>query len=75
MPDISMCMGDDCPKKEGCYRYRAIPWFRQSYFSVPPYDGEECRYFWPLEGQRIRSLDDIEKNVSHYDVSEAPDAS
>ena len=48
MPDISMCHGDNCPKKETCYRFMAIPddlW--QSYFIHSPIkeDGE-CDHYW-----------------------------
>ena len=38
MPDITMCKGEDCPVKEYCYRYTAVPtpqW--QSYFVEPPF--------------------------------------
>ena len=46
MPDITMCPGGDCLKKEKCYRYTAEPSSWQSYFTEPPNDGEECEYFW-----------------------------
>lgn len=50
MPDISMCPGDDCPRKEDCYRYTATPSpYRQSYFAKPVYDKKDkakCTYFW-----------------------------
>ena len=37
MPDISMCLGDGCPKKLECYRHRAVPTPRsQSYYATPP---------------------------------------
>jgi hypothetical protein len=37
MPDITMCSGKDCEKKETCYRYTALPnpWY-QSYFALVP---------------------------------------
>ncbi len=39
MPDISMCRGGDCPKKETCYRYTATPDRRwQSYFTEVIFD-------------------------------------
>ena len=31
MPDIAMCTTTDCPQKEKCYRYTAIPSYWQSY--------------------------------------------
>lgn len=54
MPDISMCIGNDCTKKEKCYRFKAKPCeYAQSYFCDPPFeikDGVlECGYFWPIE--------------------------
>jgi len=48
MPDISMCPGEGCPKKESCYRYLAEPdQWRQAYFTTPPVkeDGT-CDYYW-----------------------------
>lgn len=46
MPDITMCSGGDCPLKETCYRYKAIPnELRQSFFSHPPYKGNECDHY------------------------------
>lgn len=50
MPDIAMCMGDHCPRKIECYRYRAIPHARrQSYFTKTPVQPDgSCRYFATL---------------------------
>jgi hypothetical protein len=37
MPDITMCVGTNCPMKLGCYRHTATPTpGRQSYFAVVP---------------------------------------
>ncbi len=49
MPDISMCVGGNCPKKDSCYRYTATPtpkW--QSYFCKPPYNKKTkaCANYW-----------------------------
>lgn len=36
MPDITMCKSKDCPERENCYRYKAIPtpyWQSYSDFS------------------------------------------
>lgn len=48
MPDISMCKGGDCPYKNTCYRFTAIPCKYQTYFSEVPYnfDEEFCQYYW-----------------------------
>lgn len=58
MPDISMCPGDDCPRKETCYRYTATPnQFRQSYFTKAVYDKKDttkmtCMYYWETEKRK-----------------------
>ena len=31
MPDITMCMSIDCPKRKDCYRFIATPDYIQSY--------------------------------------------
>lgn len=50
MPDISMCLGNGCPLKQTCYRYRAKPnEFRQTYFTTPPYKEKECDYHWQYQ--------------------------
>jgi hypothetical protein len=49
MPDISMCAGGNCPKKQDCYRYTAKPsQYMQTYFVHSPYDVKEqtCEMFW-----------------------------
>lgn len=48
MPDITMCTGGDCPKRETCWRFTAPPNGHQSYYSVPPCNIMlECAYYWP----------------------------
>lgn len=54
MPDIAMCLGFDCPSKDKCYRYTAIPNpYRQTYFVNSPIslsefeDKDKCEYFYP----------------------------
>jgi hypothetical protein len=51
MPDISMCTGKECPKKQMCYRHTAKASDYQSFFMNPPIkkDGT-CDYFWDNEG-------------------------
>lgn len=53
MPDITMCPGGDCPKRNRCYRYKAEPnEHRQSYFSGLPIEIKDngkygdCEYYW-----------------------------
>ena len=46
MPDISMCPGTDCPKKETCYRFMATPSDYQSYFIHSPIKDGKCDHYW-----------------------------
>lgn len=61
MPDISMCPGDGCPKKQMCYRHTAKASDLQSYFVTSPIkDDGECDHFmeiWdkPKELMRIKN--------------------
>lgn len=61
MPDISMCSNGDCPSRESCYRYRAVPnpdW--QSYSHFEP-DKDGCPWFCAIaSGDGIRSMEEIE---------------
>lgn len=56
MPDITCCTGGKCPKKEECYRFRAVPSERQSYFVEPPWERwHRCDFFWKVEaGDRLQ---------------------
>jgi hypothetical protein len=62
MPDIAMCEGTGCPRKESCHRFTATPSeYRQSYFETPPVkeDGR-CEMCWGDAAQDIYdSLSDI----------------
>lgn len=50
MPDITMCEGDGCPKREQCWRYTAEPsLYRQAYFIASPVKDGACEYFWKDE--------------------------
>lgn len=54
VPDVCMCKGQSCLRKESCYRFTATPnpyW--QSYFMVPPVDvnTQECSHFWDTTGE------------------------
>ena len=71
MPDITMCTGTKCPKKDNCYRFRATanP-YRQSYFCVPPFESredKECEYFWDIKDRiDIYSGQDSKWNLSRF---------
>lgn len=60
MPDITMCEGTNCPKKETCYRYKATPGkYRQSYFANPPIkDDGSCEHYWEVTSKsEVKRLD------------------
>jgi len=45
-PDITMCLGTDCPHKESCYRYTDLVSQYQSYFKEPPIKDGKCDMYW-----------------------------
>jgi hypothetical protein len=49
MPDITMCNGQGCELKSTCYRYKAEPSLRQSYFVESPIEDEQCDYYWEVQ--------------------------
>jgi len=53
MPDIAMCCGVRCAKRNRCYRFTATPDRYQSYFEKTPWvrkDGKKvCEYFWNVK--------------------------
>ena len=59
MADITMCNGNNCPIKNGCYRHRALSnEYGQSYFIKSPYSKKlkECQYYWPLRAGMVLKL-------------------
>tara|TARA_R110000868_G_scaffold314560_1_gene575488 strand:+ start:473 stop:694 length:222 start_codon:yes stop_codon:yes gene_type:complete len=62
MPDITMCKGDGCPLREGCYRCTAKP-DQFQYYMIEPYDKEAktCGYYYPLSGEN-EDIKDERKN-------------
>lgn len=56
MADITMCQTKDCPIKQSCYRFTAIPNREyQSYFTETPYDedDERCDHYIKTENESI----------------------
>jgi hypothetical protein len=54
MPDISMCMGKNCERKETCYRYKAYPsphW--QAYGDFDSGDVSKCGYYWKVTNEPV----------------------
>lgn len=55
MPDISMCNGHLCPKRDECYRCQAIPCYVQSYAEFESIClEEEFKHFIAINGKRVR---------------------
>jgi hypothetical protein len=52
-PDITMCKGEGCPFKEGCYRFTAKPSDYQSYFMSPPFTKDSCEMYWGENAESI----------------------
>lgn len=50
MPDMKMCQNKECPLKNICYRFLAIPDKRgQDYFDSSPSGGEDCEHYLKLQ--------------------------
>lgn len=48
MPDISMCNGYNCPRKNECFRHRATPHERQSWIGAPVKPDGTCDHFMEI---------------------------
>lgn len=60
MPDITMCLGGDCPLKKDCYRYRVNPCYCQS-IMTPPFKDGSCEMFYNIDKDfSIRSIEEID---------------
>jgi hypothetical protein len=71
MTDNAMCQNNECPIRDKCYRYRAIPSNWQSYSLFTFQDGK-CDDFWKIEpGMRIKSND---PETHSHNASAQPDA-
>lgn len=60
MPDIAMCDGSGCPRRNDCYRHRATPtpgW--QAYGFFPRLPDGSCDRFWQVQkGDRLAPVAD-----------------
>ena len=53
MPDISLCLNDECPFRKTCYRHEADPnEFYQSYHPYAPGVDGICEDYLPLPEKR-----------------------
>lgn len=59
MPDISMCLNEECSRKLECWRYMAIPDSWQSYieFQNICHEGNQWQWFWNIDGKPVRILE------------------
>ena len=55
MPDITMCLNEECPRKTECYRYMAEPNGWQSYAAFD--DGKKCKDFIKYRGTRKKRVE------------------
>lgn len=54
MPDIAMCNGGGCPKKETCFRYRAVPNPLWQAWSVFPTEADgDCEYYIEVTNEQV----------------------
>lgn len=65
MPDFSICCNRDCPLRESCYRYRAVPSEPQQAYAYFEYISQDasvfCAWFMAIEeGDRLLSMDEME---------------
>lgn len=63
MPDIAMCLNDECPLRVSCYRFLAVPnEYRQSYSKFEPninntiLDEVECNHFIEINNKEIKKI-------------------
>ena len=70
MPDITMCLGTNCPYKESCYRFTAKPSeYMQSYFMKPPIKDGKCEMYWGDLSEAIwGQLKDIMRDESKNNI-------
>lgn len=47
-----MCTGEECPKKQMCYRHTAKASDYQSYFMTPPIKDGQCDHYWDNENYK-----------------------
>jgi hypothetical protein len=56
MADVTMCTNGECPLKESCYRFRAVPSHWQSFSHFD--GGDNCEYYiLIIPSDSVRSLD------------------
>lgn len=62
MPDICMCVSNECPRRNECYRWRVKPSEHRQSISRFYKNNEECSYFSLIgvdDGETIRAEDEV----------------
>lgn len=49
MADITMCQNKDCPLKETCYRFKAIPSPYRQVYSDFKFENGKCKDYWEVK--------------------------
>jgi len=56
MPDITMCQDNECPIRNKCYRFTAIPSKYGQYYGQFEREGDKCGDFYPIKiGERLNN--------------------
>ena len=55
MPDITMCMNDDCELKNTCYRHEAKAGQIQSWSAFSPNNEGICEEYWEIRNDESRT--------------------
>lgn len=69
MPDFTMCKGTDCPDKQQCYRYTAVPDEHQQSWSSIHKDrkqGEKCTMFMTAPNEKQAQV--LQHNLDFMEV-------
>jgi len=57
MADVAMCQEKDCPKKDSCYRFRAVPDHYQWYMKPESFDENGCpEHLIILPGHKLTNI-------------------
>jgi len=63
MPDIAMCANTECPLRNHCYRFRAVPSEYQSYMAFAPDADGVCKSYIEIHyGDRLMPITEEEES-------------
>ena len=78
MPDIEMCMNDECTEKFHCYRWMAEPskvWQSYIKFGKDRDELDFCLSFWPIEDHHKVKEVELHVNSESLDTDIYPSLS